>query len=460
VSEIDTQIPTRVDVTRILIKGGRVIDPACGMDQLGDVLLESGRVAEVAAEISPESGGDLQVLDATGHVVTPGLIDMHVHLREPGNEEVETIQSGSLAAVSGGATSVACFPNTDPVIDSEGEAEFVVLQGKRANFANVFPVGAISRALQGDRLSEMAGLARAGAVAFSDADRSVSSAEMLRRAMLYARMLNRVVICHCEDRDLRGQGLVNQGTVSMRLGLPGIPNAAEDIVIARDITLARITDASLHISQMSTEGAVELLRRAKDRQLKVTGEVTPHHFSLTDEKLLNFDANFKMIPPLRTDRDVSALVEGLRDDTIDVITSGHAPHSTEDKEREFPAAPFGVIGMETLFPVTFSELVVKHGLDLSQVVSKLTVNPARILGLYPDRGTLRPGSVADVSVFDVESERQIDANSFRSRSRNCPFVGQSVRGTTVHVVVGGRLALENRELRDDPDRTDAEKGGY
>ena len=457
---MDTQVQTRVGVARILIKGGRVVDPAFGTDQQGDVLIEDGRISAVAPEISSEGLGEVQILEASGLLVTPGLIDMHVHLREPGNEEVETIQSGALSAVSGGVTSVACFPNTDPAIDSEGEAEFVVLQGKRANLANVFPVGAITRNLEGEKLSEMAGLARAGAVAFSDADRAVRSAEILRRAMLYARMLDRALICHCEDRDLRGHGLVNQGTVSMRLGLPGISNAAEDIVIARDITLARITDARLHISQMSTEGAVELVRRAKDRNLKVTGEVTPHHFSLTEDNLLTFDANFKMVPPLRTDRDVSAMIEGLRDDTIDVITSGHAPHSEESKEMEFPATPFGVIGMETLFPVAYSELVTKHGLDLSQVIAKMTVNPARILGLYPERGTLRPGSVADVSVFDIETERQIDANEFRSRSRNCPFVGQTVRGTTVHVVVGGRLAIEAGKVKTDPDQTDAKKGGY
>lgn len=445
-TDIETQVPSRVRVSRVLIQGGRIVDPALGMDEPGDVFIEDGCVAEVAPKISTEGLEAVEILDARGLIVVPGLVDMHVHLREPGNEEVETIESGALSAVAGGVTSVACFPNTDPAVDSEGEAEFVVLQGKRANLANVFPVGAITVGLKGEKLSEMAGIARAGALAFSDADRSVRSAEILRRAMLYARMLDRVVICHCEDSDLRGHGLINQGTVSLRLGVPGIPNAAEDIVIARDVTLARLTDCRIHISQMSTEGSVDLLRRAKDRQLKVTGEVTPHHFTLTDETASSFDSNFKMIPPLRSDRDVAALVEGIRSDTIDVISSAHAPHSVEAKEVEFPSAPFGVIGMETLFPVAYSELVVKHGLSLSQVIAKMTVNPARILGLYPGRGTLRQGSVADVSVFDIERERTIDVSTFLSRSRNCPFSGKRVQGTTVHVLVGGRVIMKNGAL--------------
>jgi dihydroorotase len=425
-----------------LIKNGRIVDPATGADGNGDVLIDGDRIAAVGAGAGAGAAG-ATVIDAAGLLVVPGLIDMHVHLREPGKEEEETIHSGSIAAVAGGITSVACFPNTDPVIDSEGEAAFVVLQGQRAGYANVFPVGAATLGLQGKQLAEMAGLARAGAVAFSDADRSIESAELFRRALLYARMLDRVVIVHCEDPTLRGAGVMNQGVVSLRLGLPGIPSAAEEIVLARNLTLARITESRLHGSQVSTQGAVEQLRRAKAEGLRVTADVTPHHFTLTEDLVSTYDANYKMLPPLRTERDGDALVRGLEDGTIDAITSAHAPHAREEKEVEFMNAPFGVIGMESLFPVSYTELVVRRGLPLALVIAKLALNPARILGLYPDRGRLAPGAIADVSIFDIDHERRIDVQQFRSRSRNCPFDGRAVRGTPVHVIVGGRVALRD-----------------
>lgn len=424
-------------VSEILIKGGRLVDPATGFDGVGDLLIEDERIAAMGPGLSPRTQ-DHTLIHAAGLLVVPGLIDLHVHLREPGKEDEETIASGAMAAVAGGITSVACFPNTDPAIDNEGEAEFVVLQGKRAGLANVFPVGAITLGLQGKRLSEMAGLARAGAVAFSDADRSVASAEIMRRGLLYAKMLGKVILSHCEDPSLRGAGVMNQGLVSLRLGLPGIPSAAEEIMVSRDITLARITGCPIHIAQVSTEGTVELLRWARESGLPVSGDVTPHHFTLTDDEILGFDSRFKMLPPLRAERDLHALVEAIRDDVIDVITSAHAPHAAEEKEVEFEQAPFGVIGMESLFSITYTELVVKHGLPLPQVVAKMTVNPARILGLYPERGTLREGSFADVAILDIDSERVIDVSQFHSKSRNCPFDGARVRGKTVHVLVGGR----------------------
>lgn len=426
--------------SRLLVKGGRIVDPATGLDRVGDILVEGDRIARVGGK-GPAPGGDLRALDATGLVVTPGLIDMHTHLREPGKEEEETIGSGARAAVAGGVTSVACFPNTEPAIDNEAAAEFVVLQGKRAGFANVFPVGAVTLNREGQRLAEMGGLARAGAVAFSDADRAIESAEMMRRGLLYATMFRKVLIAHCEDRSLRGAGVMNQGLVSLRLGLPGIPNAAEDIVIARDITLARITGGRLHLAQMSTAGSVELLRQAKARGLSVTGEVTPHHFTLTDESVASYDSNFKMIPPLRTAADLEGLVEGLRDDTIDVIATGHAPHAPEEKAVEFAHAPFGVIGVETLFAVAYTELVEKHRLELSRVIAKMTIHPARILGIDDQWGSLEPGKYADLAAFDVETPRTIDVQRFQSKSRNCPFQGRVVRGTPVHVVVGGRPVM-------------------
>ena len=426
---------------RLLIRNGRIIDPATGVDRIGDVLVEGERIARIGAAGPAPSGPDVRVLDAAGLIVTAGLIDMHVHLREPGKEEEETILSGARAAVAGGITSVACFPNTEPAIDNEAAAEFVVLQGKRAGLANVFPVGAVTLNREGQRLAEMGGLARAGAVAFSDADRAVESAEIMRRGLLYAKMFDKVVIAHCEDRTLRGSGVMNQGTVSLRLGLSGIPNAAEEIMVARDITLAQITGGRVHIAHLSTAGGVDLLRQAKARGLPVTGEATPHHFALTDECVGRYDSRFKMIPPLRTAADLEALVDGLRDGTVDVIATGHAPHTPEEKAVEFAHAPFGVIGMETLLPVAYTELVLKHRLPLEKVIEKMTVNPARILGLFNDLGSLEPGKYADLVVFDVERPRTIDSRRFQSKSRNCPFDGRQVFGSPVHVVVRGRPVL-------------------
>ncbi len=433
-------------VARLLIKNGRLIDPASKLDQVGDLLVVDDRIARVGGKIT-ESGPELNVIDARGLVITPGLVDMHTHLREPGKAEEETILSGARGAVAGGITSVACFPNTEPAIDNEAAAEFVVLQGKRAGFANVFPVGAITEHRAGKRLAEMGGLARAGAVAFSDADNVVESAEIMRRGLSYAKMFDKVVIAHCEDLTLRGGGVMNQGIVSLRLGLAGIPNAAEDIMVARNITLARITGGRLHIGQMSTAGSVELLRQAKAKGLQVTGEVTPHHFTLTDDCVASYDSNFKMIPPLRTADDVEALVEGIRDQTIDVIATGHAPHSPEEKAVEFDHAPFGAIGVETMFPIAYSELVLKRKLPLSRIIEMMTVNPARILGLFGERGSLEPGKYADITVLDLETTRTIDASRFQSKSRNCPFVGRKVQGTPIHVLVGGRIAMIDGSLR-------------
>ncbi len=428
--------------TRTLIRNGRLVDPATGGDRVGDLLIEGERIAEVG-KVSLRGGPDVRVIDASGLLVTPGLIDMHVHFREPGKAEEETILSGARAAVAGGVTSVACFPNTEPAIDNEAAAEFVVLQGKRAGFANVFPVGAVTANREGQRLAEMGGLARAGAVAFSDADHTVESAEILRRGLMYAKMFARTVVSHCEDRSLRGSGVMNQGVVSLRLGLAGIPGAAEEVVVARDIILAQVTGGRIHLGQMSTAGSVELLRLAKKKGISVTGEVTPHHIALTDERVSSYDSNFKVIPPLRGEADREALVAGLADGTIDCIATGHAPHAPEEKAVEFASAPFGVIGVETMFPVAYQELVLGHGLPLLQVVEKMTVNPARILGLFAERGSLERGKLADISVFELETPRVIDASRFQSKSRNCPFHGWEVRGTPVHVLVAGRPVMSD-----------------
>jgi dihydroorotase len=423
------------------IRGGRLVDPATGRDEIGDLLIEESRICAVGRiEVHPELA-ETDVVDASGLLVSPGLIDMHVHLREPGNEEEETIASGARAAVQGGITSLACFPNTEPVVDNEAAAAFVVLQGRRAGMANVFPVGAVTLARDGARLSEMGGLARAGAVALSDADRCIRSAEVMRRGLLYAKMFDLPVIAHSEDPDLRGAGVMNYGRVAVRLGLPGIPSAAEEIVVARDIRLAAITQGKLHISHLSARGSVDLVRDAKAQKLDVTAEVTPPHFALTDESVVGYDANFKLIPPLRAQADVDALIRGLSDGTIDAIASGHAPHSPEEKEVEFVQAPPGVVGLETLFPVSYTVLVERSGLPLSTVLEKLTINPARILGLAGERGSLVPGKLADVSIFDLTRERTISSASFASKSRNTCFEGWKVKGTPVHVFVSGRWVL-------------------
>lgn len=427
-------------MSRILIKGGRVVDPSSHLDRVADVLVDHDRIQAVG------DVGDRpvdRVIDARGFIVVPGLVDMHVHLREPGKEEEETIASGSRAAVSGGVTSVACMPNTDPAVDNEASAEFVVLQGKRAALANIFPIGAITEHRAGKKLAEMGGLVRAGAVAFSDDMLPVTSAETMRRGLLYAKLFGKPIIAHCEDLTLRGKGVMNQGLVSTTLGLPGIPNAAEDIMVARDITLARITGGRLHIGHMSTAGAVDLLRRGKQEGIQVTGEVTPHHLSLTDEAVRTFDTNFKMTPPLRSARDVEAIIAGLQDGTIDVIATDHAPHSSEEKGLEFSYAPDGVIGMETLFPICYTILVLRHGFPLMDVLRKVTINPARILGI--DRGTLRVGATADLSIFDITTEYTVDPSTFKSRSRNCPFNGWNVFGLPRYVLVGGRVVLERTE---------------
>jgi len=423
---------------QVLIAGGRVIDPSRGVDGALDVLIQDGLVAAVAPGLAAQ-GSYERVLDASGRVVVPGLVDMHAHFREPGREADETIASGSAAAVRGGFSSVAVMPNTEPAVDNEAAAEFQVLQGKRAGKARIYPVGAITKGRQGEALSEMGGLARAGAVGFSDDGTPVRSAEVMRCAMLYAKMLGRVVIQHAEDPDLARKGVMHSGLVSLKLGLSGKSAASEEVMVARDITLAGITGARLHFAHISTAGSVALIRNAKKRGIQVTCEACPHHFTLTDQAVESFNPVYKVNPPLRTQRDVDALVEGLLDGTIDAIASDHAPHSPEKKDVEFQFAPNGIIGIETLVPVAVTTLVRKHGMPLSRLVELLTSAPARILGL--EVGTLAPGRPGDVTILDLETEYEIKAD-FRSNSRNCPFVGWQVRGRADYTLVGGNVVYD------------------
>ncbi|MBI3726064.1 dihydroorotase [bacterium] len=424
---------------RLLIEGGRVVDPARGVDGRLDVLIEDGQIRALAPGLGGK-GEYARVIDARGLVVTPGLVDMHVHLREPGNEEEETIASGAAAAAAGGFTSVAAMPNTDPAVDNEAACEFQVNQGRRAAKARVYPIGAITKGRRGEELAEMGGMVRGGAVGFSDDGSPVRNAEVMRRGLLYAKMFDKVVIDHAEDPDLAGKGVMHAGLVSMILGLSGKSSASEEVMVARDITLAEITGARLHIAHVSTEGSVELVRGAKARGIKVTCEATPHHFSLTDEAVRSFDPNFKKNPPLRTGDDVQAILDGLKDGTVDAIASDHAPHSREAKEVEFQDAPNGVTGLETMVPVSYTRLVEERGLPLARLVELLSVGPAKILGIAG--GSLAPGAPADVTVLDLETAHAIDVETFRSKSRNCPFRGWPVRGRAAFTLVGGRVVHE------------------
>src|SRR5437773_7001864 len=370
------------------IANGRVIDPSQGIDRVTDLwvrgehILGVGPLAEMQAD---------RVFDASGKIVCPGLIDMHVHLREPGREEDETIETGTAAALAGGVTSVACMPNTEPALDNQAAAEFVYLQAERAGNANVFPIGAITKGRQGAELAEMGGLVEGGAVAFTDDGSPVVSAEIMRRALEYCRMFDKAILSHAEALELTRGGVMNEGFESMRLGLRGMPAAAEEVMVHRDIALAELTGGRLHILHVSTAGSVDLIRRARQRGVRVSGEACPHHFTLTDKYLQTFDSNYKMAPPLRTETDVQALIAGLKDGTLEVIASDHAPHAPEKKMRELNQAPNGVIGLETLLPVCIKALIEPGHLTWPQLIAKLTVNPARVLSV--DRGTLKPGAV-------------------------------------------------------------------
>ncbi len=421
-------------MTTLCITNGRVIDPAQNVDRVADLWLRGGRILSVGPQSALSAD---RILDATGLIVCPGLIDMHVHLREPGREEDETIATGTAAALVGGFTSVACMPNTEPPIDGQAAAEFVYLQAERAGNCNVFPVGAVTKGRQGAELAEIGGLVDGGAVAFTDDNSPVVSAEIMRRAMEYCRMFDKAVLSHAEDPELTRGGVMHEGFESMRLGLTGTPGAAEEVIVYRNIALAELAGGRLHLLHVSSAGSVELIRRAKQRGVRVTGGVSPHHFSLTDECLRSFDSNYKVTPPLRSTADVEGILAGLRDGTLDVIASDHSPHAPEKKMRELDQAPSGVIGLETLLPVCVRALIEPNHLTWPQLIEKLTINPARVLGI--DRGTLKANAVADVTLIDPNAEWTIDPARFRSKSRNCPFAGWKVRGRAQTVIVGGEI---------------------
>jgi dihydroorotase len=422
---------------RLLIANGRLIDPSQGIDGAHDLLIEDGVVAEVV-ERGERERRDLTVLDAAGLVVAPGLIDMHVHLREPGQEYKETVATGTMAAAAGGFTAVACMANTEPVNDNRSVTEHILAEARRHGYARVHPIGAVSKQLAGQELAEIGEIVRAGAVAVSDDGRPVMNAELMRRALLYARHFEVPVIQHAEDLDLSGKGVMHEGEWSTRLGLAGIPGAAEDVMVARDLLLLEDTGGRYHVAHLSTARSLELVRRARRQELPVTCEVTPHHLVLTDEEVARtvFSTQCKMKPPLRSERDRRALLAGLADGTVDAIASDHAPHHADEKDVEFDLAPFGILGLETTLGLCLDRLVRPGVISLSRLVELLSTGPARVLNL--PGGTLRPGSPADVTLFDPEGEATVKAAAFLSRSRNTPFEGWVLKGRPVATLVGGR----------------------
>jgi dihydroorotase len=424
-------------MSSILIRNGRVIDPRNGVDRVTNLLLRDGKVAGLDA-----ADGAERVIDATGKIVSPGLIDMHVHLRQPGREEDETIRSGTAAALAGGFTSIACVPNTDPPIDTQGTVQFVLSLAARADNCNVFVIACVSHNREGKELSEMGLLAEAGAVGFSDDGAPVHDPELMRRAFEYCLMFDKPVMNHCEIRELTQRGVMHEGTVSMVLGLPGIPTAAEDVMVSRDIALAEATGGRLHIMHVSTSGSVDAIRRAKRRGVRVTAEVSPHHFSLTDESLRTFDSNYKMNPPLRGQEHLDACIAGLVDGTIDAIATDHAPHAKEKKMQELDLAPFGIVGLETSLGLVGTKLIEPGHLDWPTALAKMTCNPAQILRL--NKGTLTPGADADVTIIDPDVRWVVDPAEFFSKSTNTPFAGWTLRGRAEVVLVGGRVKFSRR----------------
>lgn len=421
---------------KLLIANGYVIDPAQQINAGRNVLIEEGRVA-VLLDRSEPAPEDAHVLDATGLVVAPGFIDLHTHLREPGQEYKETIATGAAAAVAGGWATVCAMPNTDPVNDNPAVTRFIIEQGQTANLANVFPIGAVTKGSGGKELAEMGEMKNAGIVAVSDDGRPVPTSGMMRRAMEYARGFDLTVVDHCQDHSLSAGGVMHEGRWSLILGLRGMPAAAEEVEVVRDCVLARLTGAKVHIAHVSTRGALEAVRQAKNEGLPVTCEVTPHHWTLTDEAVAEYDTNTKMSPPLRSRDHVEAVLAAMKDGTIDAIATDHAPHHADEKALEFDQAPFGIAGLETAVGLAF-DLVHNGLIDLERVVQMCSTNPARIFNLA-DRGSLKVNAHADVTILDPQLEWVFDVNRSKSKSRNTPFHGRSLHGAAVATIVGGRL---------------------
>ena len=428
---------------KILIKNGHVIDPANGIDEVTDIYVKNGVIAEIGKNDDLDGVENVQVIDATGKIVAPGLVDMHVHLREPGQEYKEDIETGTRAAVYGGVTSVACMPNTEPVCDNETVVRYIKERAKEVGYANVYPVGAISKGLEGQFLAEIGEMAFNGAVAVTDDGKPVENSGLMRRAMQYSEMFDIPVISHCEDMAL-GEGDMNEGAVATEMGLRGISPAAEEVMAARDILVAESIGSRVHIAHISTKNTVELIRQAKKRGVKVTCETCPHYFSLTDEACRGYNTNAKMNPPLRTEEDIKAIKEGLKDGTIDCIVTDHAPHHPDEKNCEFGYAKNGIVGLETSLGLGIKCLVKEGYLTMSQLIEKMSKNPSEVLGIA--KGTLSVGHSADIVIFDPDASWTVDINELHSKSKNSPFDGFELYGKPEYVLVNGKVVINSGEL--------------
>ena len=424
---------------KLLIKNGRVIDPKSHTDETLDILIDKKKIIDIKPKINSK---DARIIDASRLVVAPGFIDMHTHLREPGFEDKETIHTGSLAAAEGGFTTIACMPNTSPVNDTRGVTEYILSEAKKHAVVNVLPIAAITVGLKGEELTEMSDLCSAGAVAFSDDGEPVSNSQTMRRALEYSKLLDTVIIDHCEDKNLSASGHMHEGYFSYLYGVEGISDSSEEVMVARDIILSEKADADIHFAHISTKGSVDLIRTAKKKNLKVTAEVTPHHLVLTDESLQNYDTNLKMNPPLRSKEDVRALLAAVKDGTIDIFATDHAPHTSDEKAVEFNFAPFGIIGLESAVPLLLDKLVNKNIISLERFVQMMSVSPAEIFGLK-NKGKICIGADADLTILNLQKEIVIDANRFKSKSRNCPFHGWKLKGRPEMTIVAGKIVYSS-----------------
>jgi dihydroorotase len=433
----------------LLIRGGHIIDPSQGIDQIGDLLIAEGKIVQIGGTVIP---GEAKNFDASGLVICPGFVDLHCHLREPGFEDKETIATGTKAAAIGGFATVCCMANTEPPLDTPDAVAWVKQKASRDSLVGVLPIGCITKGRKGEELTDMGELAEDGVIAFSDDGNPLASSQLMRRAMEYSRDLGLPIIDHCEDKTLSDNGIINEGRISAKLGLKGIPAAAEEAMVARDLTLAKQTKARLHIAHASTKGSVELIRHAKEEGISVTAEVTPHHLTLTEEKIMGktsnepLDTNAKVNPPLRTKEDVEALIEGLKDGVIDAIATDHAPHTLADKNCGLELAAFGISGFETAFGCLMS-LVHEGKIDLTMLLSKLTCEPAKVIGRNGELGTLKAGALANITILDPDREWVVDSRNFASKGKNSPYDGYKFKGKVMATIANGKIVYIDDSLR-------------
>lgn len=424
---------------KLLIKNGRLIDPATGTDNTYDILIDNKKIKEISSLIKKIPS--IKTIDAGGLVISPGFIDMHVHLREPGFENKETIETGSKAAAHGGFTSIACMANTSPVNDNRTVTEYIIARSKEAGIVNIFPIAAISMNLEGKNITQMDDLVEGGAVGFSDDGKCVMSADLIRKSLEYTKMLDVPIIEHPEEHSISGDGQVNEGFISYKYGLRGILNAAEEVIVARDIILQERIKSKLHLAHISTFGSIDLIKNAKKKKIRVTADATPHHLLLNEELITTYDTVYKVKPPLRTEQDRLALIRGLQDGTIDCIISDHAPHTRDEKDKEFEFAPFGVIGLETSFSVIYDKLVRSKVINLKRLIELFSTNPAKILNLKT-RGMVKPGLPADLTILNLNKRFEIQKNNFLSKANNSPFIGWKGQGVIEYTIVNGKIAYK------------------